>query len=379
MASTTYQPLGTAPDAAEDGSANGGDPLDPEAGVMMNSPPRKAASELNLPDDAEQIDLDEDVYGAVIFSLVYDSYELLTGVDYDGLDWRVNAYRIFFCLLLLCCNYLLQIGLLVIIYTYVALPSMSNAQRVYQSYHAEVFVSGDFQQDLWDKWDGADDLCNIAFGNYWFMFMILTLWWINMVIEVRKTVELYNSFAGLGNTTNPHTIISRVKDPEKLNLILNLTVWIRAVLYTLLILPKFIIAAFLLVVGTIWLASTDSFENLVLNSVALGFLINIDETIFAGLVPKTMKKNIAITKIVNLSVSAEAGYLLEVMRRYRDSTLCFIAVVGGVGFYMSSWGQMIPGIGIFPGYLKDTSPCSSWWGKKALEVCAYGTECFKLG
>lgn len=340
---------------------------------------RRSIEEINLPEDTEMIDLDEDVYGAIVYTITFDWFELLTGRDYDGLDTRVNAYRMVFCSLMLIGNYALQLGLLYIIYWYVAAPSRTNAQKIYQNYHAEVFVKGEFQQHLWEKFDGADDLCNIAFGNYWFMYAILGLWWISMVIEVRKTELLYLRFRSLENTTDPTTIITRIETPEKTNLILNLTWQMRAVLYTIIIIPRVIIAAGLLFVGTVWLAATDSFENLVLNSVALSFLINIDEIIFAGLVPYTMKKNINITKLVNINLHVVEGHLLQIVRGYRDSTLWLIFVVAGVAFYLSSYGQAIHGFGVFPGYLADTFGCQGWWRDKVEPVCKRGmTDCFKM-
>jgi len=340
---------------------------------------RRSIEDINLPEDTEMIDLDEDVYGAIVYTITFDWFELLTGRDYDGLDTRVNAYRMFFCLLLLIGNYCLQFFLLYIIYWYVAAPSRTNAQKIYKHYHAEVFVKGEFQQHLWEKFDGADDLCNIAFGNYWFMYAILGLWWISMVIEVRKTELLYLRFRSLENTTDPTTIITRIEMPDKLNLILNLTCQMRAVLYTIIIIPRVIIACGLLFVGTVWLAATDSFENLVLNSVALSFLINIDEIIFAGLVPYTMKKNINITKLVNINLHVVEGHLVQIVRGYRDSTLWLIFVIGGVAFYLSSYGQNIWGFGVFPGYLGDTFGCPGWWKEKVQPVCERGmTDCFKM-
>jgi len=358
------------------GNSPGRNNTDPEMGVTEH---RRSIDDLHLPEDSEQIDIDEDVYGAVIYTVTYDSMELMTGQDYDGLSTNINAYRMFFCLLLLFSNYALQFGLLMIIYMYVAKPSMHTAQKIYQRYHAEVFVHGEFRQEKWDSWDGAYELCNIAFGNYWFMFAILALWWITMAMEARKTQLLYVRLAALGNTRDPLRIITRVDEPEKMNLVLNLTVWMRAILYLILIIPKLVIAVGLLLVGTIWLAATDSFENLVLNSVALSFITNIDEIIFAGLVPFTMKKNINITKLVNISVSAAEGHHVEIVRGYRDSTLWLLGVVVGVAFYLSDYGQNIHGLGIFPGYLADTTGCSEWWFKSRAEICEKGKDCFTIG
>merc|ERR1711907_860295 len=112
------------------------------------------------------------------------------------------------------------------------------------------------------------------------------------------------------------------------------------------------------------------------NSVALGFIINIDEVIFAGLVPYTMKKNINITKLINME--GNDGHFWEVVKGYRESTILLMMITAGVAVYMSNLGQSIQGLGIFPGYLADLPGCPSWWERRREEVCAAGMDCFTM-
>jgi hypothetical protein len=335
-------------------------------------------------EDPEYVDLDDDVYSAVIFTLTTDVSELYSTTDSDGLDIKVNIYRACFTLTLLAVNYLLQIGILVWVYWYVASPTLHRAQRVYQRYHHDVFEDGEFQEELWNAWDWKQQhaLCRIAFSNYWFLYAILSLWWLAMVTEATKTWTLFTKINSLGHTNDGSQMV-KIKlsdeDPdEDVNHVYSLLISVRIGLCTLIILPKFAIAAGLLWVGSVWLAATDSFENLVLNSVALTFIINIDESIFQGLVPGTMKTNIGKTKLVRPRLKEE--YEQEVKGAYRGVTLQLITVVVGVAAYMSEFGQSIPYVGIFPGYAADNDiACAKMWNVQRTLVCSRGEECFAFG
>jgi hypothetical protein len=335
----------------------------------------------NLLDDHEEISLDPDVYDASFFSITFDSYELFTGLDRDGISLWVNVYRMFFTLLLLLANYALQLGLLCWISMFVALPSVHRAQTVYQSYHAVVFEQGEFQQHLWEAWEPErrEALCSVAFSQYWFMFAILSIWWITMSNEVKRTMQLFFRIADIPSTGDIQEMLCRVDEPERKNFVMKLTVNVRIVLNVTLVIPKLAIALLLLTVGTVWLAATDSYSDLVLNSVALGFVINIDELIFEGLIPQTMKNNIAITKVWKGGEAEDKLHEDQIKRAYRDATLIFLTVVLGVAFYMSSYGQSIPWIGIFPKFNHDDLACPSWWSERTKEVCTRGQNCFPFG
>ena len=49
------------------------------------------------------------------------------------------------------------------------------------------------------------------------------------------------------------------------------------------------IASFLLYGGILWLANTTSIKDLVLNAVALGAILDVDEMFFAALMPKKIQ------------------------------------------------------------------------------------------
>lgn len=335
-------------------------------------------------EDGEEADIDADVYGATIFVLAFDLYELLTGVDHDGLSLHINVYRVLFVNALLLGNYCVQGGLLYWIYNYVALPQVQDARIVYQRFHAEVFHDGNFDEDLWNNWEESKpDVCNICFSNFTFMYTILALWWITMLIEINGTLGLLSKLNGLRHVQSiSDTMTFREKEGLIHRRIVGLTSGLRALLLSLLIVPKTLIAVALLVVGSIWLAATDSITDLILNAITLNFVIGIDENLFEGFVPESMRKNIDLTTYFYPSSATAEAELKEKEKRqvilgYARSTFYLIAVMGGVYSYMI-YGQSIPYLGVFPGFNWDV-PCSDWWAMKAEEVCRPGVECFPKG
>merc|ERR1719214_500416 len=73
---------------------------------------------------------------------------------------------------------------------------------------------------------------------------------------------------------------------------------VRCILYVVLIGPKIFIVVTLTVIGTVWLAATDSFQDLILNAIALEFVIGIDELLFNAMLPESIKVNISMCKLV---------------------------------------------------------------------------------
>jgi hypothetical protein len=91
--------------------------------------------------------IDEDVYGATIFSVCYDVKSIITGT-HDDLGLSIHLYRLFYVLFLLFANFGMQLGLLHWIYKFVAMPQVNEVQTVYKKFHLEVFVDGVFDNEI---------------------------------------------------------------------------------------------------------------------------------------------------------------------------------------------------------------------------------------
>lgn len=328
--------------------------------------------------EGREIDIPDDIYGAAMFSIVYDTYEVLsTTHSTDELSRGMNFVRLAFVMTVLLTNYALQFFMLVWIYNYVVLPAMHDVESIYQKYHAETFhANGTENLEAWEDWseDNKEQLCNIAFSSYWFMFAVLLLWCYTMLIEIRKTDRLSRDVKSIEDCSRVSEMIDESSGTRR---IVKLTKCVDWLLFLVIILPKLFIGAGLLVIGCIWLMATDSFADLILNAVALEFVVNIDNLLFEAALPASIADKVAETKffvLENMSKSAENkkiawGYYRSML--YFFGTWVFVAL-------MMSYGQLIPYAGVLPNYANDAA-CPVWQAQITERICLPGVDCFPYG
>ncbi|CAE8616778.1 unnamed protein product, partial [Polarella glacialis] len=236
------------------------------------------------------VPLDEDCYGAAMFSTIFDIFEISTGVDHDGLSIKLNMFRVVFVNIILISNYVLQVAMLWFIWSYVTRPSVHKVQSLYKKFHEEVFVDGAFDSDRFDSWPDQDKICEVAFSNFFFMYAILCLWWCTILKDVRVIERLFRTVKAIPHTLNPFEMIQLPDEDqgESMVKVQMLTPLVRGLVYGVIILPKLGISILLLLIGTVWLSATDSYADLILNAVALEFVINIDELLFQAMMPSSI-------------------------------------------------------------------------------------------
>lgn len=344
----------------------------------INAEDTKAGEETE--DEGREIDLPEDIYGATMYSIIFDFWDILSPHDEgDDLHTSMNILRLIFINIVLMTNYALQGGMLYWIYVYVVKPAVHSTQSVYQKYHAEIFDDdGNYIQEKWDGWHGGDKeaLCGIAFSSYWFMFAILCLWCYTMLVEVRKTQRLQKDIKAVEDTNKVDEMVD-TKTCEYPRIV-KLTKWIDWLIYLVIIVPKALISISLIVIGAVWLMATDSFADLILNAVALEFVVNIDNLLFEAAMPVTVVEKMAETKFY-VAKSPETPQQIKdkVVGGYYRSMIYFFGVWVFVALLMS-YGQNIPYIGVLPKYAHDAA-CPSYQERISSRVCMQGEECFPFG
>lgn len=361
------------------------DVLRREPGEPSEVSPRTAAQETLLA-TGEQIDLEEDVYSAAIFTLIFDTFEFSTGRHDRGVTKRISIYRMTLVILSLAANYILQFSLLYWIYRFVALPAKHTVQELYREFHAEVFNDGAVDEDLWSHWGAAkhDEVCSVAFVSFDFMYALLIIWWVNMVIELRKTERLMRKFKSIKKCDLAKDMV--LKDEEDTILVVQLTSRVQALLWATLLIPKFVIAIALTIVGTVWLAATDSYSDLILNALALQFVVQVDELLFKGLLPESIRSDIASTKLVIPKKETSDDVFVaakddedQVLSGFRRSTIYTASLILVVFAFMTV-GQDIPYLGVFPGNKVEDikNACPTWYQRNAVAICRFGKECFPV-
>jgi len=134
----------------------------------------------------------------------------------------------------------------------------------------------------------TDSILGTAFVS--FLMLMLFLWGMMMLTEFRavynlayvvwKTPSTSNMDDGFAECENGKMVVKRLPRTHKIFALVCIVV------------PRFIIAVVLLVVGTHFLTATNNLLDLVLNSTALSFLVEVDEMIHASMLGEGFERHV---------------------------------------------------------------------------------------
>lgn len=128
-----------------------------------------------------------------------------------------------------------------------------------------------------------------------------------------------------------------VDDPEGGQArVVGITCLVRSVILLFIMLPRFLLTSFLLWLGSRWLLATTGFADLLLNSIALEFILLLRELLYNVLVPLHTKKETEGTFFPSSKVSG--GSFGTYFNTLSLAVLAFIFV----GTYFYGWQMVLP-------------------------------------
>eukprot|EP00929_Paragymnodinium_shiwhaense_P050365 TRINITY_DN25350_c0_g1_i1.p1 TRINITY_DN25350_c0_g1~~TRINITY_DN25350_c0_g1_i1.p1 ORF type:complete len:331 (-),score=65.27 TRINITY_DN25350_c0_g1_i1:236-1228(-) len=285
-------------------------------------------SQEQLAEDDREIHtkLDEDTYGAALFSIVTDVSELCgSRPNTDGRPKSLKLLRLVFVNLVLATNYFLQFGMLYFIKTFVVNAAAMEAYEEELSeikHHALMTV--------------------LVKQHPKFLALILVLWTLSSLIELRKVENFVAALQSLpwvselGAMMHPDTDFDGNPTWE----IKGLTTGVYLAIMISITLPKILIVVGLFLLGVEWLASTKMPGDLILNALALAFVVNIDEQLYQALIPATVKEKmqfVTLTSLKPVYASREEERLVNLRsdrRSYLRSILYLMAPIAASVFYI---------------------------------------------
>lgn len=284
-----------------------------------------AASYGSSPEDLEDRfveDLEESAYTATMMVLVRDSQKIAAGSKHK----QVRTLRMLCALLLLWILISIQIFLLIEIKIFVTSPSVGAIREAYN--HYEHVMYNDHVRDTgWGFHVGVggpdgphyhvenfnkltpgqqDTICQIPFSQWDYLACILLIWSLTIVGELKIcTSQLYWLWV-IPNVDLSHSMKrEEIADYDgKDDIILGLPRSMKALIASLLILPRIFIAVILCWLGCRWLAATLDFQEVLINAVALEFIIALNYVIYEKLTSDRSKRELSNTK---LDVRHEGG------------------------------------------------------------------------
>jgi hypothetical protein len=216
-----------------------------------------------------------------------------------------HRFRFVFMLVLLIVNVGIQIFFMYYIWMFVVRPAVHHLQLYYAVYHQTMFSHDEmFNATAFGDYEHTRELCKSSLGFPGFLFPVLMLWTLRMLQEWRETERCVRYLWRLERVDDVRSMIREntktgTYDQFGKYIVVGITQKIFFALMICIALPKAMINAAVLFFGCRWLTATTSCTDLILNSLALEFVVNIDELLFRAICPVAMTKLMAAMRLQN--------------------------------------------------------------------------------
>jgi len=317
--------------------------------------PERAAGEWH--EDLEVVErepenLDEDVYGAGIAALVRDSYSLVEGKG----ELVLRVSRLASSFLLMAFVVFLQIFVIKQMQALVASRAVTEIRQIYGRYEFVMYgadvthnylTPNGFPRGLDQQYfdmanfgrltDEEKDLaCNIPFSQMQILVPILFIWTLTIVADLRRCGDLFVRL--ILSTPSITSMKDAVVEGEgECEIVVGLTKEVKALLALTCMIPRWIIDVYLLWLGCRWLCATPNFGDLLLNSVALEFIVLLKDTLFIGVVPDRNKRATQNTLIQPWQKKEPANY-----RVFLSAFLLVLVSFSWVFYYIYRFQAVLP-------------------------------------
>jgi len=289
--------------------------------------------------NGEEFDIPADAYGAAILAIVSDMPKVLGRIKGDLDDSRCN---LFFGLGLLIVNLAMQFTLILFINYYVVKGDILEVQRTYRDYRANCFDhNGEIDMDLWDDWPGKEDLCQIGMTNRMFYYSVLLCWTFSCANEIRKCDQLTTDIYNMPSCETAEEQMQASEDDSLF--IIALTKSSKMLCILCVCIPKLAISLVLQWLGSEWLSATIKFENLVMNAVAMAFIVEVDEMLFETMLPLHVRKRVEdINFYAVMPTKTPEQEHAENQKAYRKSVAYLVAALLFVFLYAEFFQNVLP-------------------------------------
>merc|ERR1712129_35475 len=240
-------------------------------------------------------------------------------------------------------NLLLQFGILQFIRFNVVAPAVHKVQVEFKNYRAEVFdENGNFLPEKWEAYSGKAFLCQMSVTTGWSQYVVLFVWTTAMLAEFRMSYYMARAISRTPRVRSAELmlVITDVKTS-----VVALTMSARLMLYLFVCTPKFLISSYLLFLGCQWLSAAHTCEDLVLNSVALEFVLTIDKMLYQAFLPLAYRRAVSDINFFvcsGRSKTLHGDHDMKVWRSYMWSVAYLFGAVAWLVVYGTHFQNVIP-------------------------------------
>jgi len=171
----------------------------------------------------------------------------------------------------------------------------------------------------------------VTTGTYFgFLCVILAIWHISMMQELRNLKGWYEMMWYFPSCDAMHTADggNQCTEVSETSIVV-LQIPVRHKFATLVVhlIPRTIFLLICSTIGSKFLLQADDYEDLILNCVALSFLIEVDELIFSGLMSKLRKTWVSITEPLRVKMPGKRNQCCTQIRKLRNSSVFTMLII----------------------------------------------------
>lgn len=252
--------------------------------------PSKADADLN-----ELLNLNPSIYDLTV------QYSCLAVHSYGG---KAGLCSLITVLILEVLNVLVQMSILLEVDRKIAIPAKAHAENLYELFTSTCYGASDgplvysaevaqnFEE--WDDHTARHELCQFPLTAPYFILLMIGIWTFYLMHELKQTLFFWWHIVSLEQPEEGRVAILNHSDSFIItHMGLCLKAWVTVIVF----IPKLGIAIVLWHIGAGWLTATAGIDNLVLNSLALTFICEVDELIFRTCTSEVAKSCLEKTKL----------------------------------------------------------------------------------
>jgi hypothetical protein len=198
-------------------------------------------------------------------------------------------------------------------------------------------------------------ICMIPLVHPAVLIPLLFIWSLCCAGDFKSCLSLAQSVIDL-ETSNRTAAVTREENGDRI--IKELSEGMKAIIFVLIILPRMIIDALMLWIGCRWLLATNSFADLVMNSVGLEFILQLRVILYNTIASERNKQDNVRTKIDVAHVASRQAKIPNPLAFLSTFLWAFAAFTWTIGYVYKFQG-------VLPNYKWDVrNACEHWLQKK---------------
>lgn len=242
-------------------------------------------------------EIGDNVYAFTVATLIRDYVKMAEGSPMTGL----RLVRILYAFSTVAVSMLLQCFVLYAVWHHLAEPQVKAIRHDYSQYVGVMYGEANTHKDSFGflrPKDGASirdasfdqftedqktAICQLPFAHPVFSFTLLLIWTLTCTAELRKTLDLSRALLVYTPTT---ALDMCVKEDDDVTVVDGLTFSLKLLLAVVGLLPPLLTCMALNYFGCRWLLATNHLNELVLNALALEFVLVLPELLYKTMATK---------------------------------------------------------------------------------------------